>query len=72
VQIAGTSTGLVNLFPFLGGAIFQPVLGLILESYGETAGSFTVEGYEAAFFILFCCSCIALVSSLFITETVKR
>jgi len=26
VQIAGTATGLVNLFPFAGGAVFQPIL----------------------------------------------
>ena len=31
VQMAGTATGLVNLFPFAGGAVFQPVLGLVLE-----------------------------------------
>lgn len=72
VQIAGTSTGLVNLFPFLGGAIFQPVLGHILEHHGKTAGSFTVAGYEAAFFILFCCSCIALLAGFFVSETMKR
>ncbi|HOD15675.1 MAG: MFS transporter [Spirochaetes bacterium] len=71
VQIAGTSTGLVNLFPFLGGAIFQPGLGHILERYGKVAGSFTVDGYEAAFFILFCSSCLALVSSFLIKETVN-
>jgi sugar phosphate permease len=32
VQIAGTSTGLVNLFPFAGGALFQPFLGYLLEA----------------------------------------
>jgi sugar phosphate permease len=72
VSIAGTSTGLVNLFPFLGGAIFQPILGQILESHGTTAGAFTAQGYEAAFFLLFCCSCAALVCSFFIADTVKR
>jgi sugar phosphate permease len=72
VSIAGTSTGLVNLFPFLGGAIFQPILGHILESHGKIEGSFTVQGYEAAFVILFCCSCMAFLASFFIAETVKK
>jgi MFS family permease len=72
VSIAGTSTGLVNLFPFLGGAIFQPILGQILEEYGKVDGAFTVPGYEAAFFVLFCCSVIALVASFFLAETFKQ
>jgi len=29
VQIAGTSVGLVNLFPFLGGAVFMPLIGKV-------------------------------------------
>ncbi len=30
VQMAGTATGMINLFPFLGGAVFQPILGFVL------------------------------------------
>ncbi len=37
IEIAGTSVGTVNLFPFLGGAIFQPLLGWVLELYPRTA-----------------------------------
>ncbi len=72
VQIAGTSTGLVNLFPFLGGALAQPFLGYLLERRGKISGSFTVAGYEDAFFALFICMCIAVVASLFIKETMNR
>ena len=35
VQIAGTSTGLVNLFPFAGGALFQPFLGRCLHRFRQ-------------------------------------
>jgi sugar phosphate permease len=35
VAIAGTSTGLINLFPFAGGAVMQPVLGAVLEHFGR-------------------------------------
>ena len=72
VSIAGTSTGLVNLFPFLGGAIFQPILGSVLEQHGKVGGAFTVQGYEIAFLILFCCSVIALCASFFLAETIKK
>jgi len=72
VQIAGTSTGLANLFPFAGGAVFQPVLGAILERSGRVGEAFTVAGYEAAFLALFGCALAALVLSLGLRETVAR
>lgn len=69
VAIAGTAVGLVNLFPFAGGAVFQPLLGYVLEQQGRSNGVFTVQGYQNAFVILFACSIVALVSSLFVKET---
>jgi len=69
VQIAGTSTGLVNLFPFAGGAIFQPLLGYLLERNGKVGGAFTVAGYEQAFFALFLCGLAAFIACLFLKET---
>jgi len=68
VSIAGTSVGLVNLFPFAGGAVMQPVLGGILEHGGRVNGFFTVSGYRAAFSVLFGCAVLALLSSLFVKE----
>lgn len=72
VQIAGTSTGLVNLFPFAGGAIFQPLLGYLLERNGKVGGAFTVAGYEQAFFALFLCGLAAFIACLFLKETLPR
>lgn len=71
VQIAGTSIGLVNLFPFSGGAVFQHVLGWVLDTHGKVGDAFTVAGYRSAFLILFFCAIIAFVSSLFIKETLN-
>jgi len=70
VQMAGTATGLVNFFPFAGGAVFQPVLGYVLEQQGKVNNAFTVEGYQQAFLVLFLCSVIALIASFFIKETI--
>jgi sugar phosphate permease len=67
--MAGTATGLVNLFPFAGGAIFQPLLGYVLERHGRIGDAFTLAGYKQAFFVLFLCGIIALASSLFLKET---
>ncbi len=72
VQIAGTSTGLVNISPFFGAAVFQPILGYVLESHGRVNDAFTLAGYRQAFFILFICGVIALVATLFLQETLKK
>jgi sugar phosphate permease len=72
VSIAGTATGLINIFPFLGGAIFQVVLGAVLDSQGITpSGSFTLQGFRYAFLVLFLCGLVACISSFRIQETMK-
>ena len=71
VQMAGTATGLINLFPFAGGAVFQPLLGGILEHYGRVGDRFTLQGYQSAFLVLFFCALIALVASFFLKETLE-
>lgn len=70
VEIAGTSVGTVNLFPFLGGAVFQPLLGRMLDAYpGAAAGSYSLEGYEAMLLALLVASAVTAVSTLFMKET---
>ena len=69
VQMAGTATGIVNLFPFAGGAVFQPLLGYVLEQNGSVGGTFTPPAYQQAFLILFIAGVIALVASLFLKES---
>jgi MFS family permease len=69
VHIAGTSTGLINLFPFAGGAVFQQVLGTILDRHPAGGNAFTLQGYEEAFLVLFACSVVAFAVSFFIKET---
>jgi sugar phosphate permease len=72
VRMAGTATGLVNLFPFAGGAVFQPVLGTVLEHAGREGARFTLAGYQSAFLVLFGCALVALAASLFMKETMPR
>lgn len=72
VQIAGTSIGLVNLFPFSGGAIFQHLLGWVLDTRGKVGDAFTLAGYRSAFQVLFVSGLIAFISSLLIKETMVR
>lgn len=72
VQMAGTATGLVNLFPFAGGAVFQPVLGYLLERQGLVGDAFTLSGYRQAFLTLFGCAVILVVASFFLKETLIK
>ena len=72
VQMAGTATGLVNLFPFAGGAVFQPILGYVLEKQGRIDTAFTTLGYQNAFMVLFVCAVIAMIASLFFKETLVK
>jgi sugar phosphate permease len=72
VEIAGTSVGLANFFPFLGGAIAPPVLGGILEVQEQTAAGYSAEAYSKAFLLYVIFALIALGASCFITETLKE
>ncbi len=71
VEIAGTSVGLANLFPFLGGAIAPPILGAILEAQEKTVAGYSAQAYSKAFFLYVIFALIALAASCFITETMK-
>lgn len=73
VEIAGTSVGTVNLFPFLGGAILQPLLGWVLEAYPKVSpGVYSLSGYKAMLLILLAASIIALASTFFMKETFPK
>lgn len=70
VEIAGTSVGTMNLFPFLGGAAMQPFLGWLLEQYPRGAsGGYGLDGYRSLLLTLFITSVIAFVSTFFVKET---
>ncbi|MDM8541798.1 MFS transporter [Desulfococcaceae bacterium HSG9] len=73
VEIAGTSVGTVNLFPFLGGAVFMPFLGKILDGYPKTdTGGYSPEAYETLLLILLVSSIAALVCTFFMKETFHK
>ena len=70
VEIAGTSVGTVNLFPFLGGAVFMPLLGKVLDSWPKSAtGAYDIQAYKVMLLILAASAVIALVCTFFMKET---
>jgi len=68
-QIAGTSTGMVNLFPFVGGALFQPLIGLILDSSGRLGNIYSSQAYRISFVGFLLAAIVAFVSVPFMRET---
>ncbi len=72
VKMAGTASGLLNFFPFAGGAVFQPLAGFLLERQGLHGDMFTLAGYQSAFRLLFVCALIAFIASFFIKETLQK
>ncbi len=70
IEIAGTSTGFVNLFPFLGGAVFMPLLGKVLDSYPKShAGGYSLEAYSMLMLILLGASILSLICTFLTKET---
>ncbi|NIS60520.1 MAG: MFS transporter [Proteobacteria bacterium] len=70
--ITGTSTGTVNLFPFFGGAVFQPLMGAILDKVGKAGGAYPACAYEWAFLASFIATIFAFIAILFMKETFPR
>jgi sugar phosphate permease len=67
LRIAGTATGLVNLFPFFGGAFLQVAVGWMLE--GRDTGGDPAESYGRAFTLYLAAAAISLVCSFFMKDT---
>jgi sugar phosphate permease len=71
--IAGTSIGMVNFFPFFGGAVYQPILGSILDIYGRNdAGQYPVEAYRTLMLVLLLTALAALACSTLMKETYRK
>ena len=70
--IAGTSTGTVNLFPFFGAAVFQPLMGAILDKVGKAGGAYPASAYGWAFLACLLATIIAFVAILFMKETFPK
>lgn len=73
-SVTGAALGLVNMAPVAGGAIFQPVVGLLLDAGWdgtllEGARVYDLATYEQAFLILPAMTFLALLSALAIGET---
>ena len=69
--IAGTSVGMVNLFPFVGGALFQVVVGPIVTRGGQDGRGYSLAGFQDMFLIYLGAAVVSLVAAVFLKETLS-
>jgi sugar phosphate permease len=70
--ISGTATGILNIFPFAGAALGQPLIGWYLDSVGSVGGIYSVHAYSSAFKICLIFLFGALVASILVKETYPK
>jgi hypothetical protein len=69
--MAGISVGAVNMFPFLGTIIFQPLAGFLLDRAG-TGAPYAPSAFLPVLWTLLGVSVLALVSISFARETLGK
>ncbi|MBA4390059.1 MAG: MFS transporter [Syntrophus sp. (in: bacteria)] len=72
LEIAGTSVSCVNLFGFVGGIIYQPLIGYFMDMAGKIDGRYLPQGYSTAFLLLFVTSIVYLLSALCVKDELKE
>jgi sugar phosphate permease len=55
-QVVATAMGMLNLFFWLGGAFYQQISGLLLETFPKQGGHIALAGYQTVF-----CVCLGSV-----------
>ncbi len=73
LSVAGTAVGFNNMAVILGGVLFQPLVGLLLNSHWEGTivnglPYYTLENYRNALVLLPICSLIGIFSSIFLIK----
>ncbi len=72
IQISGTATGTLNIFPFAGALVGQPLIGWYLDSVGAINGQYPVDAYSTAFKMCLLCLLAAFIASLKVKETFPK
>lgn len=64
-----TANGMVNIWYFVGGALFQAVMGLILDGYGKVGDKFPAQAYQTSFIFCIVTLVIGAIAMYFTTDT---
>jgi len=64
-----TANGMLNIWYFVGGAVFQSVMGLVLDAYGKVGDKFPVAAYRTAFLVCLVSLVIGVIAVYFTTDS---
>lgn len=72
-HLVGTASGFNNLSVLLGGAIFQPLVGILLQRSGASqllngVSVYTVSSYQKAMMVIPCCYLVSLILALWLIK----
>ncbi len=72
-HLVGTASGFNNLSVLIGGAIFQPLVGVFLHRFGDYdivngITTYTVSSYQKALLVMPCCYFLSLILVLFLIK----
>ena len=73
LELVGTASGFNNLSVLLGGAIFQPIVGILLQHSKDWivvngVPIYTIQSYNQALLVLPCCYLASLIIALFLLK----
>jgi MFS family permease len=69
IAISGTSVGMVNIFPFIGAAVFQVLIGAVLSGGSHGQMVYSVAGFRQMFQICLAGALVSFVVAFFVQET---
>ncbi len=72
IQISGTATGVLNIFPFAGAALGQPLIGWYLDRIGPHGGPYTLDAYSTVFKFCLLSVFLAFIASTQVKETFPK
>jgi sugar phosphate permease len=64
-----TANGMLNVWYFVGGALFQAVMGMVLDYYGKVGDKFPVGAYKSSFIACIIALVIGAIAMYFTADT---
>ena len=72
VAISGTSIGAVNLFPFIGAAFYQVIIGAALTAGSSGKAEYSIVSFQYMFLICLAGAAASLAAALLLNETLSE
>lgn len=68
LRMTGLSMSVLNAFPFLGAALFQTIMGYLMDSVGKINSAYPAEAYRLSFEFCLFASIASVICVLFVKE----